>query len=321
MISKKDRVYAALQGEVLDRVPIGFWMHFPTSSFYGEASVKAHVNFFEQSGTDLCKVMTEYIYPCHSDIKAGKDWANVPIYNESAEFIQKQAALINEIKKLCPNSPILGTVHGTVASSSHTLLGVPKYDVIGRYALMYHLRTEPEAVGTAFSRISDTLCAMVRAQVKAGADGIYFAALGGESDGFTDEEHAKYIAPCDIKIINAAYEAGAKFVVLHMCKPKVELKRFLVYPCDVINWGIEESGVSLLEGRKMFPQKVLLGGFNNHHGALIEGSIEEIQTSIKSIFNEVGTKKIILGSDCTLPGNLSYDNIKKVRECLDLENR
>lgn len=314
MITRRDRIYAALNGEVLDRIPTGFWMHFPDNAFFGEAAVNAHLEYFEKTKTDMCKVMTEHIYPCLHDINSAKDWEHIEIYNEDAPFIREQADIVREIVKKVPDASIVGTIHGTVASGSHTLLGIPRYDGIGRHAMIYHLRTNPESLGKAFQRISDSLCCMVRAQIKAGAEGIYYAALGGESDVFTDEEHKEFVAPCDKKVIDAAYDAGAKYVILHMCKSHVRLERFATYKCDVVNWGIEESGVSLKDARKIFPDKVLLGGFNNRHGSLINGDSNEIKDAINGMIESVGNKKFILGSDCTLPSDLPYENIRKVVE-------
>ena len=49
MITRRDRIYAALNGEVLDRIPTGFWMHFPDNAFFGEAAVNAHLEYFEKT--------------------------------------------------------------------------------------------------------------------------------------------------------------------------------------------------------------------------------------------------------------------------------
>lgn len=314
VMNKKERVYAVLKGELPDRIPGGFWMHFPPEAAFGSAAVKAHLDFFERSKTDICKVMTEHIYPYQDSIHSAKDWENVPYYAEDADFIQKQAEIIRSVAAQCPDAPVVATIHGVVASASHALLGCPMYDRIGRHAQIYHLRLEPEAVGGAYMRIAQTLCGMVRQAIKAGAEGIYYAALGGESDVFTDEEHSTFIAPADRMVIQAAYDAGAKFVILHMCKPKVRLTRFVDYPCDIVNWGIEESGISLAQGRTLFPGKVLLGGFSSHHGSLIDGDRTRITADIRQIIQEAGKHKLMFGSDCTLPGSLPYDKIAMVSD-------
>ncbi len=315
-MNKRERVFAALSGEKTDRVPVGFWMHFKPEAYYGTTAVETHIKYFNESRTDICKIMNECTYPCDHNIQSARDWKQVKIYDHTAAFIQCQTDVIKRVVSHCKDAPTVATIHGVVASASHTLLGIPKYDSIGRFAQLYHLRTSPIMVWDAYKKIADTLCTIAKESIKAGAEGIYYAALGGEEDGFTDEEHAKYIAPLDQLVIQAAYDAGAKFVILHMCKPRVRLERFIDYPCDIVNWGIEESQISLTEGKKLFHNKVLLGGLNNQHGPLIDGGYDQLEKEIHKIITMTGGKRFILGSDCTLPGELSYEKIAMtVRAC------
>ena len=311
-MDKRERFFAVLEGRTPDRTPTGFWMHFPPDAFFGEKAVETHLDYFAKTDTDICKIMTEHTYPCEGNINTAADWELVKSYGADAEFIRKQAEIIREVTDRCHDGVMTATIHGVVASASHTLLGIPKYDSVGRYAQLYHLRTDPHAVSDAYHRIAQTLCVLAKEAVEAGAEGIYYAALGGESDGFTREEHAKYIAPLDKMVIWSAYEAGAKFVILHMCKPKVDLTRFLDYPCDIVNWGVRESGVSLAEGHQLFPDKVILGGLDNHQGPLIDGTEEELELAVKEVIETAGTERLILGSDCTLPGDLPYGRIAQV---------
>lgn len=313
-MNRRDRFFSVLEGRKPDRVPTGFWMHFPPDAYFGESAVATHLDYFERTQTDICKVMTEYTYPCSGNINTAADWKEVRSYGPEAEFIQKQAEIIRKVVDRCPDGAMTATIHGVIASASHALLGIPKYDSIGRYAQLYHLRTDPQAVNDAYQRIAQTLCVLTREAVKAGVEGIYYAALGGESDGFTKEEHARYIAPLDKMVIKAAYDAGAKFVILHMCKPKVDLTRFLDYPCDVINWGVRESGMTLAQGHELFPDKVILGGLDNRQGPLITGTRGQVAYAVEKVIAAAGTERIILGSDCTLPGDLPYKRIAWVAD-------
>lgn len=320
-MNSRERVYAVLEGRPVDRVPTGFWMHFPPDAFYGESAVRTHIEYFRRTRTDICKVMNELIYPCDHGIQGAADWKNLRAYKADSSFIAQQAQIIDAVVRQCPDAPVVATLHGVVASASHALLGEQKYDVIGRYAQLYHMRTNPQAVFTAYQHIADTLCEMAGAFVRAGADGIYYAALGGEGDGFTDEEHARYIAPLDKQVIDAAYEAGARFVILHMCKPKVRLQRFAGYRCDIVNWGIRESGVSLREGREIFKGKVMLGGLDNRQGALVGGTAQELRSEVSRVIREAGREGLILGSDCTLPQNTAYERIAAVADACEAYER
>lgn len=60
-------------------------------------------------------------------------------------------------------------------------------------------------------------------------------------------------------MIEAAYAAGAKYVILHICKPKVRLTRFTDYRADAVNWGVEESGVPAERGPQAFSRQGAAG--------------------------------------------------------------
>ena len=62
-MNRRERVTAVFKGEKPDRTPIGFWMHFPVEQHYGEGALAAHLKFFEETKTDICKVMNENLYP------------------------------------------------------------------------------------------------------------------------------------------------------------------------------------------------------------------------------------------------------------------
>jgi len=316
-MNRRERVQAAVKKQEVDRIPMGFWLHFPKEYHHGMPSVDMHLKFFTETRTDICKIMNENIFPCNHNIFQAPDWNNIKVCSRNSNFIQDQIEITKRIvDSINGDAVVLATIHGVVASASHALLGEPKYDRIGRYAQIYHLRTNPESIFSAYNAIAETLAILTEESIKAGVDGIYYAALGGESDGFTDEEHARYIAPADKIVLDAAQ--GAKgFNVLHMCKPLVDLHRFVNYSCDVVNWGITESGVTLAEGMKIFPGKTVMGGLDDRSPALLEGTYEDIEKEIHSIIDTVGMKGFILASDCTLPSDLELRKIRLIADACE----
>jgi len=45
-------------------------------------------------------------------------------------------------------------------------------------------------------------------------------------------------------------------------------------------------------------------------GVLVEGTKEDIEREIFSILDRMGSDKFLLGADCTLPTEISYEKIK-----------
>lgn len=308
-MNNRENTIAAVRGEKVDHIPSGFWLHFPESCFHGEAAVQAHLDFFRESETDIMKIMNENVIPCSVPIVRPEDWANIPAYDRNSSFIQDQLEITKKIlDKVHDHGVVLLTVHGVVASAWHARGGTAGYET-GSSFLTEHLRANPKAVAQAYDRISDTLAILTEEALKIGIDGIYYAALGGESYLYTDEEFEEFVKPNDLKVLKAA-EGRPAFNVLHMCKDRLNLERYKEYPADVVNWGVYEQNPSLLEGKKIFGDKAILGGLDDRAGVLVDGTEEDIQTEVHRVISEMGRHKFLLGADCTLPTEIEMSRIR-----------
>ena len=314
IMNKRERVMAAYNGQKPDRVPSAFWYHFPEGYAYGEDAVKAHVEFFRNSGTDLCKVMNDNLCVKDPDINCAADWDKLKFYTMDEDIVKRQVQLVKRVvEEVDHKAVVIATIHGLVACFFHTFGGPNIYDedgtLIGR-----HLRENPEGFRHAMEVLSDYIKKLSHLCIEAGADGIYFASLGGERRMFTDEEFAEYIAPYEIDILNDIKDVPC-FNVLHMCKGDLNLERYVNYPAKVLNWGVYEGNISLEEGRKLFGEdKVYLGGMDDRDGVFVDGSIEEIKKTAKECVDSFGWKNYILGADCTLPTNIDNERIRAAVE-------
>ncbi len=313
-MTKKERAIAAIEGRPVDHIPSGFWLHFPESCFYGDAAVQAHLDFFRETGTDIQKIMNENLVPCDIPIRKAGDWKNLRPFNRQSPFIVNQVDMIKRILDRTGGEGLtLATIHGIVASAWHARGGSAGYET-GSGLLAEHLRENPSAVSYGWEIISDGLEILTQACLEAGADGIYYAALGGESYLFTDEEFETYIKPHDLKILKAAEKSC--YNVLHICKDRLNLKRYQGYPCAVVNWGVYERNPSLLEGAAMFPDKAILGGLDDRAGVLVDGTKEQIQKEVRQVLHIMEGHRFLLGADCTLPTEIAYDRIRTAVEAV-----
>jgi len=309
-MTKRERVMAAFRGERPDRVPVGFWYHFPSDCVYGEKAVKAHLDFFRSSGTDLCKVMNDNLCPEDPTIRTASDWDHFNRFSMQEDFICRQLDLIHEIALRMEDKPVLlATVHGLVACAYHIMGGGELYDrdgtLLGRL-----VKEDPEAMHRCFSELTEYIIEFGKMCIAAGADGIYYASLGGERRMFTDAEFAEFIAPHEIRILNELSNVPC-FNVLHMCKGDLNLERYREYPAEVLNWGVYEGNISLAEGRGLFGiDKVYLGGMDDRDGVLVHGRRKEITAAAQDVIRELGWRRFILGADCTLPSGLSSNRIR-----------
>lgn len=308
-MNSRENTIAAVRGERTDYIPSGFWLHFPETCFHGEAAVQAHLDFFRESETDIMKIMNENVIPCTVPIQQPEDWANIPVFRRDSPFIQDQLEITKKLlDKIHDNGIVLLTVHGVVASAWHARGGTAGYET-GSSFLTKHLRANPKAVAQAYDRISDALVILVEEALKIGVDGIYYAALGGESYLYTDEEFEEFVKPNDLKVLGAAAGRPA-FNILHICKDRLNLERYKDYPADVVNWGVYEQNPSLEEGKRIFKDAAILGGLDDRSGVLVNGTQKEIQDEVHRIISRMGRRKFLLGADCTLPTEIDMSRIR-----------
>ena len=309
-MNKRQRVMAAVTGGTPDRVPAAFWLHFPEGYAAGEKAVQIHLDFFSATGTDLCKVMNENSLPNLPQLSTAEDWGKLEPIPHDAPFIQRQVELVRLVcQEVAGEAVVLATIHGMVASAFHYLGGGALYDN-DKLALTRHLRENPKAFHHGMQIIADYLDYLCGACLEAGADGLYFASLGGETAMMTDDEFAEFFKPHEVALLKKYDQAAPCFNVLHMCKDHLNLSRYLGYPTKVINWGVYEANLSLTEGAALFgPGHVLLGGLDDRAGVLVSGTAKQIEEAVHAVLDEVGTKNFILGADCTLPTDIAPERI------------
>ena len=302
-MTKRDRVLRAIRKEPVDFVPSCFSLHFPKEKNSGEAGVRAHLDFFRDTGADIAKIMNENLVPSPGMGSSFPEaYADVRAFDRDTDFIVDQIDFTKRILDgLDDEYFTLGTLHGICASALHP---IERSGIDYEKARDLQLLSLREAEGTtlsAFNRIADGLCSLVEGYKEAGIDAIYYAALGGEPRWFSDEEFDKWIKPFDLKIMKAIKEAGM-YCFLHICKDGLNMQRYRDYASlsDVVNWGVYEVPFSLEEGRKLFPGCTIMGGLRNRSGVLVDGSAEEIREEVRSVINGFGRTGFILGADCTL---------------------
>lgn len=320
-MTKHERLFNLLEGKPIDRTPVGFWLHFPESMHHGEAAIQAHMRFIQDTDTDILKIMNENVlYDGHSIIENENDLDRFRGYSRKDQIFQDQMEIISRIADRAQGQyPIIATIHGLVVSTFHETGFAGQFATKGG-CLAEFCRKKPQRMHQVFETIAETLMEFVDCSLEAGAEGIFYAALGGERHFFTDQEFAEFVAPYE-KMIYDHIKEKTRLDVLHICKTDIDFTRFVHLDPTIVNWGVYGNHLSLTEGAKLFPNSVILGGFPDRHGVLVDGTKEEIFQHTKEVLDEMKGRKLIVGSDCTLPTDISHDRIRAVVEAVEqIEN-
>ncbi len=318
-MTNKEFVKRTIHGEIGDKTPALFFHHFSQDAKIGEKAVKEHIVFYNETGMDIHKVMNDNLVPSCPGIFHARDYLKIPAYDKNAQFIRNERELVRRVRdELGDDKYVLMTIQGVCASVGHPLR--PQYMPLADIRKLTHdcYLEDPETMIEASRRAAMTQIAMIDACAEAGADGVFYAALGGEKHLFSRDEFERWQAPFDKMVMKHAKNMGLD-VILHMCKADVDLERFESYApyCDVVNWGIYENGISLEEGLRHFPGKTVLGGLDNRpQGILCTGTAEEIQNEVLKLRREMKNNHhpYILGPDCSLPADIENWRIRAAVE-------
>ena len=155
-MNRKERVYRVLERKPVDRVPAGFWLHFPESMHHGDAAIKAHMDFVRDTGVDILKVMNEnLLYDGESKILSTADLGKFRRFGRKDKIFMDQMDIIKRIADQADGEyPILATIHGLVASVFHATGFAGNYVGMG-YGLSIFCREKKQEMRDVFDMFTD----------------------------------------------------------------------------------------------------------------------------------------------------------------------
>lgn len=301
-MNKIERVEAILKGDVADKIPAGFWYHYE-ETLNPEEMAKAHLKTFRETNPDIYKIMQDYIHIIDVKIDSPKDWEKVDYPGTSSPtFIKLKDVISRIIEETGHDALIFQTLFGPLKTAVQTF----GYDLV-----MNHLQEAPDLVVPAVNRIAQSMKEWAVGFLEAGADGIFYPGQFSEPGRFTKEEFEKYCGAADLIVLDAVTQADGK-IILHICgEHDYEFRSnpswYTSYPFNIVNWSVKDTGISLLEGRKLFNGKPILGGLNNR-GTILHGDQQAIKNDIHELLESISDKRgFMLGADCTIQGE-NIDN-------------
>ena len=313
-MNKRERVIAAMNNQPVDRPPVGFWFHFGPGQGMGQACVDAHLAYYNNIDTDIAKLMCDgyfdYPNPVAKSVKTPQDWYNMKPLGKDSPFIREQVERAKAVKAGMKKGNFI--LYNVFAPFSTIRYGA------GDELVMKHLREDPDAIAYALDVVAEDnalLCELLLTEAK--IDGIYYCVQAGEKNRFTPEEYTRFVTPSDLKVLEHANKFS-DYNVLHCCgwagiPNHVEV--WQNYPAKAINWACFVENMDLAAGKQFFGGKCVLGGFDNRANSLIvNGTKEEIFAFTRKLVADAGSTGVMIGADCTLPGDIDKARIGWVVE-------
>lgn len=300
------------------------WHHFlpENEQIYGyqddriiQKTVAAQKQFFVDNTPDFVKIMSDafIIHPSilNTEINCVEDFNKIESVGPDHPWITKQVAAVKEIV-----SSYDGQIAALYNIFSPAYFFRIKFDVVDKDLEKFPRLVEeaPDLFAQALAKITSDVNILVdKLFSEAKINGIYLCVQSVQSPTFGEANYRQYIEPSQVAVLNNA-NRHSPYNVLHLCgfEGRINnLTHFANYPFKAVNWASYVENIPLDEGKLIFPNKAILGGFNNTTaGALYQGDRAAIEKETRALIAKVGKKGLLLGADCSVPADIDFENLK-----------
>ncbi len=293
-MNKRERFFAAVRGEKMDRPPVTTWVHFLSDHLSGEQTADLHRIFLETYDWDVAKVMSDYRYPIPAGVQTLEDAASLrafkPLGLDEPCFAEQLKCLAALRTALGPDIALIET-------------GFDPYQQILRnvgFDQAAHMWKHKADTLGALETVADSICRYIGAVKAQGVESFFLSVNGAIREGFprgsSQEVYATFQRPFELQLLKAA-EGMVR--ILHVHGTGLDLGRVLDYPCEVISVSDRLPGnPSLTELRKLTP-KCLMGGIDETK--FQERNLPALAREIDDAIAQAGRSNFILACGCTIP--------------------
>lgn len=326
-MNKRERIWAAIHGEPVDRVPIALWRHFPYVDQTAAGLARAVADFQFQFDFDLVKVTPTSGYPAeawgarleHADNAEGtRKYLHRPVHNpEDWRNLQRldvrQGLLGRELTAL-------GLIRKAVGPDVHVLQTIFSPLTVARNlagdTVFTHLQQNPDDLRVGLETIADVMGQFGRACLEAGADGIFFATQLATQHYLSEPEYRKWGLEHDQRVLN--YVTGqADIILLHLHGLGIYFDLVPEYPAQIVNWHDRRTPPTLAQGQVQVKGAVL-GGLDEW-GILRAGTPAEVKAQVQDTLRQTGGRGVIIGAGCVTPVDTPVENIRAARQAVEWE--
>ncbi len=308
-MDKHARVYAALEGQPVDRVPLSLWRHFYKQDQTPTGLAEATLAFYKKYDCDLIKLTPGSFYAVEDwgaqvnlsknddqpptlkkpVIKKPEDWRNLTTlsvttgsYGQAMEAIKLLTHQLDQ-----DDAPVLMTVFSPLTIA---------YKLAGD-TLLDHLRDYPTDVHIGLATIAETTSRFADLVLEAGADGIFFASQLARSDLLTEEMCQTFVVRYDLIALERAKNYPVP-LVLHLHGENPHFETVNQYPAHAVSWHNHETGPSIAEALSL-TSKTLMTGLDR--ATLETGQPEAVLALAREAIAQTNGQRLILAPPCVIP--------------------
>ena len=324
-LSHRERIEKALALEETDRLPFGFWRHFPNQDRSPRRLAELSLELQRKLDLDFIKFTPYGLYsavdwgmtldvkggnepPVQADypIKRPEDWRELKQFRGTeGEYLVVLEAQRIALAGMHERIPLVQTVFSPMTTA---------LKLAGPEKLLAHVRNAPAAVHAGLAVITETTRRFAAEALARGADGLFFASQTANEGYLTRGEYAEFAKKYDLIVLEAA-KGRSWFNILHVHGEKGMFDQVLDYPVQALNYHDREAGPSLAEMRKK-TKKCLVGGIG-HTTTLVRGTPADVDAQVRDAWRQVDRRGLILGPGCVGSLESPEANVLQLRKSVE----
>lgn len=317
-MSKKERVFAAVKGQAVDRVPFSAWWHDYPYEWSASDLAQTTLTAYREYGWDFIKVNPRFSYYAEDwgaryarypdkmpeiddpGVRAAEDLRSLPVLDATAGAYGEQLEALRLIAAaLGDEAPFIQTVFSPLAVLSR-ITGSTKF-------VQRLIRDHPDDLEVGLEAVTQTLASYVRACLEAGASGVFYAAVEwGSADNISSEDYARFGEPYDIRVLEQA--RGAPLNVLHVCRERNHLPKLLDYPVAAFNWDVGGEGNPAFADVLASTPKAVMGGVRV--STMLTGNAADVRAEADKATAETDGVRFLLTPGCSIDPRTPPENLR-----------
>lgn len=323
-MNKRERLYAAMRKQKVDRPPIALWRHFAGDDLDSEKFARRVIEFQQQYDFDFVKVTpaASYVAELYGGelqdagnregtrkhirrvVNDWRDWNHIkPIEMDHPVFQRERDAIQRIRHALGKDAPIMQTIFSPL-SCARTLAGD---------RLVQDLREHPGEVKHALHALGTTMERFAFNSIQAGADSLFLATQVASRDVLTPEESRAFGQMYNLTLINEL-RGHVDFILLHIHGENIYYEHLFKYPVQIVNWHDRKTAPTLREGKALF-EGAVAGGIDEW--GVLQTTTEAIRAQIQDAMQQTGGIGLIVAAGCVIPIDTPSENIRAARDAVE----
>lgn len=323
-MDKRARLEAAISGNVVDRIPIALWRHWPGDDQRPDDLAAVHVRFQEEYDWDFVKVSPASSF-CLRDwgvedrwvghiegtrtyvkrpVVHPDDWLGLKVLDPTQGALATQLECLEYLRKAFGKKvPFIQTVFNPLSQLKN---------LAGEEKLILHMRQNAGQIHHALQTVADTTVRFIQEAKERGISGVYYAVQHANYNRMSEAEYQVFGRPYDLQVLSASNDLWLN--VLHIHDPNGMFHLVADYPVQVINWHDRDSQPGLTAGLKK-TKAAASGGVSQWALHDEDPSIALEQAS--EALEQTSGRRWILGTGCVMMVTTPVGNIRKLRDLAD----